>query len=104
MPVYNSGPVNIETGNSATFTVEFLSSAGSLTVPSTCNFTVTYTNTSNSTQTDTVSMTLSNSFWSGTWSSTSAALGLAVWSVTATGSTIAQATGQIRVLQRQSTL
>lgn len=104
MTTYNSGPINIQSGNSANFTVEFLSSTGSLTVPSTCNFTVVYTNASNAAQTDTVTMTESNSFFIGTWSSTSAALGLAIWSVTMAGSTTTQATGQIRVLQRQSTI
>lgn len=104
MTVYQSGPVNIEQNNSADFTVEFLDAAGNLTVPSSCNFTITYTNNSNSTQIDTVTMTESNSFFSGTWPSTSAALGLATWSVTMAGSAVVQATGQIRVLQRQSTL
>lgn len=104
MTVYNSGPVNIEAGNSANFAVSFLDSSGSPTTPSTCNFTVAYTNTSNASVTDTVTMTQSNGFFSGTWSSTSAALGLATWQVTMTGSTTVQATGQIRVIQRQSTV
>lgn len=99
--VYNSGPVNIQTGNSANFTVEYLDSDGSLTVPSTGTITVTYTNTSNATQTDTVDLTESNEFFTGTWSSTSAALGLATWVATCSGSTSTQATGQIRVIQRQ---
>ncbi len=102
MTLYNSGPVNIEFGNSAEFTVQFLDSSGNLTVPSTCNFTISYTNTSNTVQTDTVTMTESNSFFTGIWSSTSAALGLATWGVTMAGSTVTQAAGQIRVLQRQS--
>ena len=104
MTVYNSGPVNIEAGNTANFAVEFLDSNGALTVPSTCNFTISYTNQSNASVTETVAMTQSNSFFTGSWSSTSAALGLATWSVTMTGSTAVQATGQIRVLQRQSTV
>ncbi len=103
MTVYQSGPVNIEQDNTANFAVEFLDSSGSLTVPSTCNFTVNYTNRSNVSVTDTVTMTESNSLFTGSWSSTSAALGLATWSVTMAGSTSVQATGQIRVLQRQST-
>ena len=104
MTVYNSGPVNIEAGNTANFAVEFLDTAGSLTVPSTCNFTISYTNLSNAATTQTITMTQSNSFFTGSWSSTSAALGLATWSVTMAGSTTVQATGQIRVLQRQSTV
>lgn len=103
MTVYNSGPVNIEQGNSANFTVSFLDSSGNPTTPSTCHFTVAYTNTSNASTTDTVTMTESNGFFTGTWSSTSAALGLATWQVTMTGSTEVQAAGQVRVLQRQST-
>lgn len=101
--VYNSGPINIEAGNSALFTIEFLSSAGLLTVPSTANLTVTYVNTSNVGVTDTVSLTETNSFFMGTWSSTSAALGLATWQATMAGSSVVQASGQLRILQRQST-
>lgn len=100
---YISGPVNIEKGNSASFTIEFLNASGVLTTPSTANLTVAYTNTSNASVTDTVSLTQSNSFFTGTWSSTSAALGLATWEATMAGSTVIQATGQLRILQRQST-
>lgn len=103
MPVYQSGPVNIQQGNSATFNVEFLDSDGVLTVPSTALIVVTYTNTSNTSQSDSVDLTESNSFFTGTWSSTSAALGLATWVATMAGSTETQATGQLRILQRQST-
>lgn len=103
MTVYQSGPVNIQQGNSATFNVEFLDSTGALTVPSSGLVTVTYTNTSNTSQSDSVSLTEYNSFFTGTWSSTSAALGLATWVATMAGSTTTQATGQLRILQRQST-
>lgn len=99
--VFNSGPVNIEQGNTANFAVEFLSASGSLTIPSTGNFTISYTNTSGVSTTETLSLTLNNSFFTCSWSSTSAALGLATWQVTAAGSTTVQATGQIRVIQRQ---
>ena len=103
MTVYVSGPINIEKGNTAYFSIEFLSSVGELTTPSSANMTVAYTNTSNASVTDTVSLTLSNSFFSGSWSSTSAALGLATWQATMAGSTVVQATGQLRILQRTST-
>lgn len=103
MPVFQSGPVNIEQGNSATFNVEFLDSNGSLTVPSSGLIVVTYVNTGNSSQSDSVDLSESNSFFTGTWSSTSAALGLATWVATMGGSTETQATGQLRILQRQST-
>lgn len=103
MPVFQSGPVNLEQGNSTVFNVEFLSSTGALTVPSTGLITVTYINTSNTSQSDFVALSNSGSIFSGIWSSTSAALGLATWVATMTGSTVTQATGQLRVLQRQST-
>lgn len=103
MVTYTSGPFNIEQGNSAYFTIEFLDSTGALTVPSSADLTITYINTVNASQVDTVALTQTNSFFTGTWSSTSAALGLASWLATCAGSTITQSVGQIRVLQRQST-
>lgn len=107
MTVYQSGPFNIEQGNSAAFAIEFLDSAGSLTVPSSAELSITYvslTSTSPvSTVTESVTLTLENSFYTGTWSSTSARLGLATWVAMAANSTAVQSTGQIRVLQRQST-
>ena len=100
--VYNSGPVNIEQGNTANFAVEFLDSSGNLTVPSGGTISISYLNTSNIVTTATVTLTNENSFFTGTWSSTGAALGLATWSAYMTGDTTVQATGQIRVIQRQS--
>ncbi len=104
MPTYQSGGFDIQQGNTAAFVVEFLSSAGILTVPATTNMTVTYTNTANSSTVDTVLLTEVNNFFNGSWSSTSAALGYATWSVTATGSTLVQDTGLLRIIQRRSTL
>jgi hypothetical protein len=92
------GPVNITSGNSANFVVEFLNSAGVITVPSSATLTVTYTNTSNVSQSDNVSLTLTGSFWNGTWSSTSAAYGLATWTLLGSGSTTVAQTGQIKVI------
>jgi len=103
MTVFNSGPINIEAGNSAAFTVEFLDSSGNITVPSGGSLAVTYLNASNSSQTDTVTLAGNGSFFTGTWSSTSAALGTATWVATITGSTITQSAGQVRIIQRQST-
>ena len=104
MTVYNSGPVNIEQGNSANFAVEFLSADGSLSVPTSGTLSITYTSIANVSTTEDVTLTNSNSFFTGTWSSTSAALGLATWEAVAAGSTDeVQATGQIRIIQRQST-
>lgn len=103
MTVFISGPINIEQGNSASFAIEFLDSSGDLTVPSSADLSITYVNTSNISTTDSVTLTEDNSFWTGTWSSASAALGLATWVATG-GSTTISATGQLRILQRQSTL
>jgi hypothetical protein len=103
MTVYTSGPVNIEQGNSANFTIEFQDSTGALTVPSSANLTVTYTNTSFSSQTDTVTLTQDNDFYTGVWPSTSANLGIAIWSATTSIGSSVGAIGQIRVIQRQST-
>lgn len=96
-----SGPTNIQVGNTASFVVEFLDSSGDLTVPSSADMSISYVNTSGSTVSESVTLTQSNSFWTGTWSSTSAALGLATWTVTMAGSTETQATGQIRVIDRE---
>lgn len=99
--VFLSGPINIQAGNTASFAVEFLDSDGAITTPSTTNMTITYTDTSYASATETIDLTAENSIYTGTWSSTSAALGLATWQVTATGSTEVQATGQIRIIERQ---
>src|SRR5262245_12053138 len=101
--VYESGPINIQQGNSANFTVEFLSSLVELTVPSSAYITIAYTDITSIAVSETVDLTEDNSFFTGTWSSTSAALGLATWTVMAANSTISQSVGQIRVIQRQST-
>lgn len=100
---YQSGPVNIEQGNIAAMTVEFLDSSGDLTVPSGGTLAISYVNLSNVVTSETITLTADNSFFIGDWSSTSAALGLATWDAYATGSTVSQASGQIRVLQRAST-
>lgn len=103
MTVFNSGPINIESGNSAYFTVEFLDSSGNLTTPASASMTVSYTNASNASQIDAVTLSPNGSFFNGTWSSTSAALGLATWIAISVTSTETQATGQLRVIERQAT-
>lgn len=97
---FQSGPFNMEQGNSAAFVIEFFDINGVLSIPSAPGMTVTYTNTSNATQVDTVTLTQNGSFFNGTWSSTSAALGLATW-LTTSPSSVQVSTGQIRVLQRK---
>lgn len=100
--VYNSGPINIEQGNSANFAVEFLDSDGNRVVPTSGTLTIAYLNITNTAVSETISLSEDNSFFTGTWSSTSAALGLATWQATMAGSATVQAAGQIRVIQRQS--
>ena len=103
MTVYRSGPINIEAGNSANFAVEFLDSDDELTVPLSGTLSISYRNTSGASVTDVISLTVLDSFFTGTWSSASAALGIATWSVVG-DSTAIEAIGQLRIIQRQSTL
>lgn len=103
LTVYESGPINIQQGNSATFTVEFISSLSELTVPSSAYVTISYVDLSAASVSETFDLTEDNSFFTGTWSSTSASLGLATWIAYASNSTASQATGQLRIIQRQST-
>ena len=97
---FQSGPFNMEQGNSAAFVIEFFDINGALSIPSAPGMTVTYTNTSNATQTDTVTLTQVGSFYNGTWSSTSASLGLATW-LTTSPSSVQVSTGQLRVIERK---
>jgi len=98
MPV-NTSPVNISYANSAQFVVEFFSSGGALTVPTSGTLTVSYIDRATLTATSTdIGLTQTNSFFLGTWSSTGSALGLASWSVTAPGITSPAATGQLRII------
>lgn len=98
MPQTDFGPTNIQQNNSAFFTAEFFDSNGNLTIPAGATLSVSYTNINNASQTDMFAMTPSNSFFTATWSSTSAALGLASWSITATGFSSLSQIGQIRVI------
>lgn len=99
--VFLSGPFNLQQGNSAEFTVEFLDAQGVISTPSSATMTVAYTNTSFASQTDTVTLTLENTFFTGTWSSTSAALGLATWTAICNSSVGQVATGQLRIIERE---
>lgn len=104
MITFQSGPFNMEQGNSIFFTVEFLDQNGFTSVPSSASMTVAYTNTSNSSQTDTVVLSQANRFFTGTWSSTSAALGYATWTAIANSSVGSVAQGQLRVIQRKGSV
>lgn len=98
MPQTDFGPHNIQQGNSAFFTVEFLDANGELTTPSGSSLSITYTNTSFASQTDVITLAPINFFFTGTWSSTSASLGLANWTIVATGLSSLSQTGIIRVV------
>lgn len=101
MTTFNSGPFNMEQGNSIAFTVEFLDQNGFTSIPSSASMTVAYNNTANSSQTDIVTLNVANKFFVGTWSSTSAALGLATWTAIANSSVAQVKQGQLRVIQRK---
>ncbi len=101
MPNYQSGPVNIQQGNTANFVVEYFDAAGIYTQPVSGSVTVAYTDTSNTQVTDTVTLALTNRYFTGAWSSASAALGLATWVVYANGSLAVAQTGQFRIIDRQ---
>lgn len=98
MTYVDYGPFNIQHGNSAFFTAEFYDSNGALIVPSGATLSITYTNINNVSQTDSLAMALLNSFYTVTWSSTNAALGLAPWTITASGASSASQVGLIRVI------
>jgi len=91
------GPTNLSANDTAMFVAEFLDEENSLTVPSGATLSVTYLNINNAVQTDDVAMSLSNRFYAATWSSTSAALGLAVWTVTSIGESSAAQLGLLRI-------
>jgi hypothetical protein len=89
MPCYSHGMTfNVTTGSTVEFVVEFLSSAGVLTLSSgTPTLTVTYPPSSNSITTVScaITMTLVGSFYTATWGSGVAALGLSSVSISAPG-------------------
>ncbi len=91
------GPYNVTQGSTVVFTVEFLSTAGALTVPSSATLTMTYTTVAGATASAAIAMTQSGSFFTATWASAVAKLGLAGFSVTAPGQGTAT-TGQLRLL------
>jgi hypothetical protein len=91
-------PINITTGSTVQFTVEFFSS-NVLTVPSSATLTVTYPPSSNSITTTscTIGMTPSGSFFTATWGSGVAALGITTYSISAPGQ-LSATTGTLRVI------
>lgn len=97
--LYRGMPINITTGSTVEFTVEFFSSANVLTVPTSATLSITYPLSSNSIVSNTVSigMTPSGSFFTATWGSGVAALGITSYSVSAPGQASAT-TGTLRVI------
>lgn len=93
-------PINITQGNSAQFTVEFIDSTGALTVPVGGQIVINYTSASTLASTSqTIALVQNGNLFTGTWNSGVAALGLAPWSVYATGSTsVAAQSDVIRVI------
>lgn len=90
--------INITQGNTARFVAEFLDpTTGFQTVPASASLTITYTSVAGSTSSTVLSMTLSGSTYTTTWGSSVALHGLATWSVTAPGQTVAT-TGTLRIL------
>ena len=92
-------PINVTTGSTVQFTVEFFDSTNVLTVPTSATLTVTYPLSSNSivTTTATISMSPSGSFFTATWGSAVAALGITTYSISAPGQASAT-TGTLRLI------
>jgi len=90
-------PVNLTQGNTAEFTVEFLSSVGGTVTPSSANINVSYTSSLNVASTDVVPLSIANSIFSGTWGSSGTLLGL-VNCVVSTGSNASVFTTQLRII------
>jgi hypothetical protein len=94
--VQNGQYTNVMSGDTATFSIAFMSTANVITVPTSANLTVTYFSSKVS-QVTTVSLTVQNSFWTGAWNTTGADLGLATWVVSSPLGL--GAAGQINVTQ-----
>lgn len=92
-------PINVTTGSTVEFTVEFFDSNNVLTVPTSATLTVTYPPSSNSITTISVSIAMSaaGSFFTATWGSGVAALGLSSYSVAAPGQAT-PTTGTLRLI------
>ena len=92
-------PINVTTGSTVQFTVEFFDSTNVLTVPTSATLTVIYPLSSNSiaSGTATISMSPSGSFFTATWGSAVAALGITTYSISAPGQ-LSATTGSLRVI------
>lgn len=90
-------PTNVIYGNTAQFVAEFLDANGDLTVPTGGTLTIDYPTGLTITSTS-IAMTQQNSFFTATWSSSVSSLGLAGWSIFATGTATAASTGVLRII------
>lgn len=92
-------PINVRTGSTVEFTVEFFDSANVLTVPTSATLTVTYPPVANSITlvSCTIGMTPNGWFFTATWGSGVAALGLSSYSVAAPGQ-VSPTAGTLRVI------
>jgi hypothetical protein len=88
---------NVTSGSTVNFTVEFLDSNGNTTIPSSATLTITYTTVAGSTTFTVISMTQSGSFFVGTWGTGVAAIGAALYSITAPGQ-VTPTFGDLRLL------
>lgn len=84
-------------GNTANFTVQFLSSTGAATTPSSGNLTVTYKSGGVSI-TATIGLTNNSGLFTGAWDTTPADLGLATWVVSSPLSSAPAQTDTIDVI------
>ena len=76
---------------------EFLDVNGLLTVPAGGVLNIAYP-VGLTTASTSITMTQQDSFFTATWLSSVSDLGLAYWNITASGSTVAQAQGDLRIL------
>ncbi len=88
---------NIKYGDTAQFVAEFLDATGRTTVPAAAALNIAYP-VGLTTVSTSITMTLQNRFFTATWQSSVSDLGPALWNITATGSTLSQAQGDLRIL------
>src|SRR6266436_2790195 len=88
---------NVVIGNTAQFIAEFLDVNGAITVPPGGVLNIVYP-TGITTASTSITMTQQNSFFTATWQSSVSSLGNAIWNITATGSSVPQAQGDLRII------
>lgn len=87
---------NVKYGNTCQFVAEFVDANSNITVPAGATLTINYPTGLTITST-TITMTLQNSFFTATWFSSVSDLGAALWSIAATGSSVAM-NGDLRII------